>query len=319
MKIGFAGSDEFSLKILAGLCEINIDDFSLDFILTTPGKNRGRGRVFSENPIFTFGRNYNFSIEIFSPQEGFDEKLIKKISNLDYLIVASFGIIFEERILTLPKYGCINVHPSLLPKWRGAAPIQRAIEAGEKITGVSIMKMVPELDAGPIWDMVPQKIETNDNYNTLEIKLAEISKQMLYRFFKTKLENISYTPQDHRKATYAKKIASNEMEIDWSLSAAEIARKIHAFYPKTCAFTVLNNQRIKIGIVEILENSSDNKTVAGTLAIVKNKKKSSLIIHCGVGSLKINLLQKAGGSWLEANAFINGFKSTDAILSVSSG
>ena len=166
------------------------------------------------------------------------------------MIVASFGYILSESILSLPKHGCINVHPSILPKWRGAAPIQRAIEAGDKVTGVSIMKMALNLDAGPIWSIVEQEIDKNDTYVDLEAKLAKISLQMLQKFLKTPYDKITYNPQNERKATYAKKIIPNELKIDWTRPAVEIVRKINAFYPKPCTYTYLNGQRLKFGKAE---------------------------------------------------------------------
>ena len=174
------------------------------------------------------------------------DSLKDRISNLDYLIVASFGYILGESILSLPKHGCINVHPSLLPKWRGAAPIQRAIEAGDKVTGVSIMKMALNLDAGPIWSIVEQEIDKNDTYVDLEAKLAKVSLQMLQKFLKTPYDKITYNPQNEKKATYAKKIIPNELKIDWTRPAVEIVRKINAFYPKPCTYTYLNGQRLKV-------------------------------------------------------------------------
>ena len=198
-----------------------------------------------------------------------------RISNLDYLIVASFGYILNESILSLPKFGCINVHPSLLPKWRGAAPIQRAIEAGDKVTGVSIMKMVWNLDAGPTWSIVEQEIDENDTYVDLEAKLAKVSLQMLRKFLKTPYDKITYNPQNEKKATYAKKIIPNELKIDWTRPAVETVRKINAFYPKPCTYTHLNGQRLKFGKAEVLEHQNFIKKAPGTLLVSKDKKK-----HC---------------------------------------
>ena len=165
MNIGFAGSDNFSLKILSGLTEIIADgSLNLSLVLTIPAKNQGRGKILTETPISSFSKKNNYFIGTIAPGTRITDFLQDRISSLDYLIVASFGYILDEGILSLPKNGCINVHPSLLPKWRGAAPIQRAIEAGDKVTGVSIMKMVLNLDAGPVWSILEQKIEKNDTY-----------------------------------------------------------------------------------------------------------------------------------------------------------
>ncbi len=315
MNIGFAGSDNFSLKILSGLTEIIADGgLRIPLVLTIPAKKQGRGKILTETPIYSFSKKNNFSIETISSSRHVVDSLTDRISNLDYLIVASFGCILNEPILSSPKYGCINVHPSLLPKWRGAAPIQRAIEAGDKVTGVSIMKMALNLDAGPVWSVVEKAIDENDTYADMEVKLAKVSLQMLERFLKTPRDKITYSPQNERKATYANKIIPNELKIDWTRPAVEIVRKINAFYPKPCAHTYLNGQRLKLGKAEILENQKFINKDAGTLLVWKDKKEALLAVYCGSGMLKINLLQKASGKWIDAKSFVDGFKHPGEIV-----
>ena len=315
MNIGFAGSDNFSLKILSGLTEIIANgSSSISLVLTIPAKNKGRGKILTETPISSFSKKNNFVIETIVSGRQVVDSLKDKISDLDYLIVASFGYILSQSILSLPKHGCINVHPSILPKWRGAAPIQRAIEAGDKVTGVSIIKMASNLDAGPIWGIVEQEIDKNDTYIDLEAKLAKISLQMLQKFLSTPYDRIIYNAQDEKIATYAKKIIPNELKIDWTRPAIEIVRKINAFYPKPCAYTHLNGQRVKFGKAEVLEHKNFIKKAPGTLIVSKEKKKPLLAIHCGSGILKINLIQKENGKWIDAKSFINGFTSTREIV-----
>ena len=311
MNIGFAGSDDFSLKILSGLTEMTADgSFNLSLVLTMPARHRGRGQILADNPIYLFSKKNNFFVETVAPDEPVVNSLEDRISNLDYLIVASFGYILNESTLSLPKFGCINVHPSLLPKWRGAAPIQRAIEAGDKVTGVSIIKMASNLDAGPIWGIVEQEINTNDTYIDLEAKLAKISLQMLQKFLTTPHDKITYNPQNEKQATYAKKIISNELKIDWTRPSVEIVRKINAFYPKPCTYTYLKDQRLKFGKAEVLEHKKFIRRAPGTLLVSKDKQETLLAIYCGSGMLKINLIQKESGNWIDAKSFINGFKSS---------
>ena len=315
MNIGFAGSDNFSLKILSGLMKIISDNnLILSLVLTIPPKNQGRGRKFTETPVSTFSKQNNLFIQNIPPGMHVVDSLENRVSKLDYLIVASFGYILNENILSLPKHGCINVHPSLLPKWRGAAPIQRAIEAGDKFTGVSIMKMVSNLDAGPVWSIVKQEIGSNDTYVDLEEKLAQVSLQMLQKFLKTPCNKITYNPQNEKKATYAKKIIPNELKIDWTQAAVEVVRKINAFYPKPCTYTFLNGQRLKLGKAEVLEHPNFIKKSPGTLLVLRDKKQTLLAAHCGSGMLKINLIQKESGKWIEAKSFINGFKCSGEIV-----
>ena len=311
MNIGFAGSDNFSLKILSGLLEIIADsNLILSLVLTLPPKNQGRGKTLTETPVSSFSKKNNLFIQTIAPGRHVVDSLERKISKLDYLIVASFGYILGESILSLPKHGCINVHPSILPKWRGAAPIQRAIEAGDKVTGVSIIKMASKLDAGPIWGIVEQEIDKSDTYIDLEEKLAKVSLQMLQRFLSTPYDKIIYNPQNERKATYAKKIIPNELKIDWTRPAVEIVRKINAFYPKPCTYTYLNDRRLKLGKAEVLERQKVLRKDPGTLLVSKDKKEALLAIYCGSGMLKINLIQKDSGNWVDAKSFINGLKNS---------
>ena len=315
MNIGFAGSDNFSLKILSGLTEIIADgSSSMSLVLTIPAKNHGRGKILTETPISSFGKKNNFFIETIVSGKHVGDSLKDRISDLDYLIVASFGYILGDSILSLPKHGCINVHPSILPRWRGAAPIQRAIEAGDKVTGVSIIKMGSNLDSGPIWSIVKQEIDKNDTYVDLEAKLAKISLQMLQKFLTTPHDKITYNPQNEKQATYAKKIISNELKIDWTRPSVEIVRKINAFYPKPCTYTYLNDRRLKLGKAEVLEHQKFFKKAPGTLLVSKDKKGVLLAVHCGSGVLKINLIQKDSGNWIDAKSFINGFKNSGEIV-----
>ena len=283
-------------------------------MLTIPAKNQGRGKILTESPISSFSKKNNIFIETIVSGRHIADSLKDRISDLDYLIVASFGYILGESILSLPKHGCINVHPSILPKWRGAAPIQRAIEAGDKVTGVSIIKMASNLDAGPIWGIVEQEIDKNDTYADLEAKLAKISLQMLQKFLSIPNEKIIYNPQSEKIATYAKKIIPNELKIDWTRSAVEIVRKINAFYPKPCAYTYLNDRRLKLGKAEVLEHQKFVTKAPGTLLLSKDKKEALLAIYCGSGMLKINLIQKDSGNWIDAKSFINGFKNSGEIV-----
>ena len=174
--------------------------------------------------------------------------------------------------------------------------------------------MVLNLDAGPVWSIVEQEIDRNDTYVDLEAKLAKVSLQMLQKFLKTPCDKITYNPQNEKIATYANKIMPNELNIDWTRAAVEIARKINAFYPKPCTYTFLNGQRIKFGKAEVFEHQKFIRDAPGTLVVSKHKKETLLAVHCGSGMLKINSIQKEGGKWLDAKSFINGFKFSEEIV-----
>ena len=227
---------------------------------------------------------------------------------LDFIVVVAFGQIISEKILNLPKFFSLNVHASLLPKWRGAAPIQRAILNGDEKTGVSIMQVVKELDAGPV--ILQKKIDINltDTAGLIHDKLATLGSEALLESIKLILrEKVSAVPQNHSLSSYALKISKSESKINWAHSAQKINNLIRAFNPWPGAWSnSLENQKIirfKILDVDIVENVTDEVNLNG-VGFCDN----SLIVKCGNGFIKIKKLQKEGKKIMNRQEFLNGNK-----------
>ena len=222
--------------------------------------------------------------------------------------MVAYGKIIPEDIIYLPKYYTINIHASLLPRWRGAAPVHRAILSGDSETGVSIMKVEKKLDSGPVFTRSRIKIGKNDSTEIIYKQIVSKGKPLLLQTLndvvdgKYKLEE-----QDQKKVTYANKIEKNEAKIDWDKSASEILLKIRAFYPTPGAWTYLNNgKRVRILIAKVFPKSQDYSNKEQNLSLVKD----DLIIKCGEGYLAITLLQVEGKVPVKAKEFVNGYKTS---------
>lgn len=244
--------------------------------------------------------------------------LIKKIKNLkpDLAIIAAYGKILPKEILEIPRLGFINVHPSLLPKYRGASPIQYAILNGEKETGVTIMKIDEEMDHGPVLAYGKWLIANGDNYESLSKKLAELGAELLIKILPDYISGkIKVTPQEHDKATYTKIIKKKDGKIDWTNSAVEIERMTRAYYPWPSAWTLLQqvtsdkkqvSKIIKIIEAETMLQYSDVlKYLPGKVFLTDKKE---MAVKCGQDILIIKKIQLEGGKILAAKDFLNGHK-----------
>ena len=298
LKVVFMGTPEFALPGLQSIYK----NFNLIGCFTQPSRPSGRGQKISHSPVKNFCIKNN--IPIFTPENFKEEKEINHLKkmNCDILVVAAYGIILPEEILSIPKFGALNIHASLLPRWRGAAPIQRAILSGDKETGITIMQMNKKLDAGAI--VLQKKIEIKEKNTSQEIhdELAKIGGKLINGALKIlqKEKKIKTTPQDETSATYAKKISTDEAKINWNKNGKDILRQIKAFNPVPGAWFTANNERIKIFDADI--SSSNNKPVG--LILDKN-----FSISCGNGDI-INpkILQRSGKSQMDINTFIRGFR-----------
>ena len=248
-------------------------------------------------------KNKNFciknNISVFTPENFKEEKEINLIKKMecDILVVAAYGIILPEKILSIPKFGALNIHASLLPRWRGAAPIQRAILAGDKKTGITIIQMNENLDAGEIILQKEIVIKEKNTAQEIHDQLAKTGSSLINKVLKKleKNQKIESIPQNEGKVTYAKKIAVEETKINWNKSGKEILRQIKAFG----AWFVINKQRIKIFDADI--SSMKNKSPG--LIVDKN-----FSISCGNGDIiKPTILQKSGAAKMDIYTFLRGF------------
>ena len=217
--------------------------------------------------------------------------------NLDIIIVVAYGLILPEEVINLPKLGCFNVHASLLPRWRGAAPIQRAMIEGDQTTGVTIMKMDKGLDTGDIGLQKEIKIE-QQNYSELEKELANEGAELLINFIDRLDGSIQFAKQNDTHACYAKKIQKQEALIDWTENAEKINRRINAYNPSPCAWFSLNNKRIKILKAEVIHEK-------GEAGKIMNEE---FLIGCGINSIRPLLLRVEGKQDCTINDFLLGHK-----------
>ena len=266
-------------------------------VYTSPAKKANRGMKLSISPVAEFAETEN--IEISSPPSISSSEELKKLQemNLDMIIVVAYGLILPEEVINLPKLGCFNVHASLLPRWRGAAPIQRAMIEGDQTTGVTIMKMDKGLDTGDIGLQKEIKIE-QQNYSELEKELANEGAELLINFIDRLDGSIQFAKQNDTHACYAKKIQKQEALIDWTENAEKINRRINAYNPSPCAWFSLNNKRIKILKAEVIHEK-------GEAGKIMNEE---FLIGCGINSIRPLLLRVEGKQDCTINDFLLGHK-----------
>ncbi|CAB1277298.1 methionyl-tRNA formyltransferase [Candidatus Nitrosacidococcus tergens] len=298
LKIFFAGTPEFAAIILQRIIE---SDYRVYGIYTQPDRPSGRGQRLTPSPVKKVGITHN--IPIYQPKTLKDKSIQDQFKALtpDILIVAAYGLILPLSILNTPLLGCINVHASLLPRWRGAAPIQRALLAGDKETGVSIMKMDVGLDTGSVIRMNTYAIQKTDTAATIHDHLAELGAESLLACLPMQVENkCSYTPQNEAQACYAPKITKEEAFLNWNQSAVLLDRKVRAFNPWPVAKIQIQDQVLKVWEATVLENS--RLTPPGTIL---RADKLGIDIATGEGILRLLKIQPAGKRVMAAQDYIN--------------
>ena len=293
LKIGFMGTPSFAVPILKSLIK---DNYHIEFVYTQSGRPAGRGLRKKNSEIYDVAKTNNINIRV---PEKLDHEEINFISNkeIDIIIVAAYGLILPERILKIPKYGCLNVHASLLPKWRGAAPIQRSIMAGDKKTGISYMLMDKGLDTGPVILQKETEIGENDNFLIVHDSLSLIASQTIsetiLRFIEGKLAT---KEQNNDIASYADKIEKHETKIDWNLTAKEIRNLIYSLSPLPGAWTITKEgKRLKILSAQIEETK-------GEIAVLGKNQ----ILGCGQSSLKIREVKPEGKKVMLFDDYLRG-------------
>ena len=249
-KIVFMGTSYFAVPILKSLYQ---NGYPISVVYTQPPKKSNRGQKLNKSPINLFSEN--ISLKIRTPQvlkNNKEETLYLSELKPDLIVVVSYGQIIPKNMLKIPKKGFLNVHASLLPKWRGAAPIQRAIMNLDKETGISMMKINENLDEGPVCDQYSLEISNNVNSEELSEKLSLLASEKILDVLDNIYDDhIKFKDQDHSKATYAKKIKKNEGEINWNDQAVKIIGKINGLFPSPGAFFIFNGERYKILKAEI--------------------------------------------------------------------
>ena len=294
-KIVFMGTSNFAVPILKSLYQ---NGYPISVVYTQPPKKSNRGLKLSKSPINLFAEN--ITLDIRTPQSlknNNEEELFLNELKPDIILVVSFGQMIPKNLLNIPKYGFLNIHASLLPKLRGAAPIQRSIMNRDKESGISIMKINENLDEGPVCNQYSLKISEKMNAEELSEKLSLIaSEKILYILDNIYDGNLEFKDQDHSKATYAKKIQKLEGKIDWNENADNIIGKINGLYPYPGAFFSFNGERYKILKAE--KSSTTGKP--GDIA------SENFEVCCGAGSIKVLSIQREGKRVQQINEFLLG-------------
>lgn len=300
MNVGFAGTPAFAATVLAALLDAG---FHVPLVLTQPDRPRGRGLRHEASAVKRLALERGVPVEQPATLNAKPTREMLIAAGLDLLVVAAYGLLLPQTILDAPREGCINVHASLLPRWRGAAPIQRAILAGDEITGVTIMQMDAGLDTGPIIDAARIAIDVRESAGTLEAKLAVAGAQTLIgalaRFDQGK--SVPRTPQPPTGITIAPKIRGEEAAIDWHRPAESIDRQVRAFDPVPGAYASIDGRLVKLWRAEPVA------LAAGALpGSVVDAHASGIVVACGTGALSLSELQLAGGRRMSAGAFLAG-------------
>jgi methionyl-tRNA formyltransferase len=302
IKTIFIGTPEFAERIFRKIYPALRDKFEIIAVITAEDKPVGRKQILTPSPVKKWAVENN--LPILQPDKIRKPEWIEKIKELkpDLIILTAYGQIIPKEILDLPKYKALNIHPSLLPCWRGASPIQAVILNGDKETGVTIILMDEEMDHGPILENTKIQIPNSQTYKELSDKLADLAAELLIKTLPDWIEGkIKAQPQDHSKATFCKLIKKEDGKIDWHKSAEEIERQIRAFSDWPESYTSFNGKQLKIIDTDAINKKTDKKI--GEVFLVDNK---NLAVQTGQDILIIELIQLEGKKPMSARDFLNG-------------
>ena len=300
-KVAFAGTSAFALPSLEALA--SHASVEVVAVYTRPDRPAGRGRKLTPSPVKT--RADTLGIPVCQPRELCAARAGEALALLapDLVVVAAYGLILPPAVLAVPARGCVNVHGSLLPRWRGAAPVQRAIEAGDAVTGVSLMRMEAGLDSGPVFARSEVAVAERETGGSLHDKLAVAGGRLLQDRLGDILDGtLPAVDQDPEQVTYAAKLTRDEAPVDWNRPAAEIARRIRAFNPWPVASTAFRGERLRLLMAWEETGIGERKTPGEVL----DTDGEGIVIACGQGAIRVDRLQKAGARAMGARDFLNG-------------
>ncbi|MBD9392957.1 methionyl-tRNA formyltransferase [Acidovorax sp. ACV01] len=310
MRVIFAGTPEFARVALERLLAA---EFTVPLVLTQPDRPAGRGMKLQASPVkqcalehgIPVAQPRSLRLDGKYPDDATAARDALRSAQADVMVVAAYGLILPQWVLDLPAQGCLNIHASLLPRWRGAAPIHRAIESGDAETGVTIMQMDAGLDTGAMLLMERLAIAPTDTTAALHDRLATLGGRMIVEALElAACGGLKAVPQPTEGITYAHKIEKAESTIDWSLPARVIGQRIRAFDPFPGASTECAGETIKIWNYEIDSNKSNTDKRHGQILSVDS---DGVVVACGEGALRLTTLQRAGGKRLAAADFLRGF------------
>ena len=295
MRVIFMGSPAFAVPALQTL---HAAGHEIVCVYSQPPRPQGRGHKLTNTAVHDAALKLGLQVRTPASLKPADEVEAFQALNADVAVVAAYGLILRTNILTAPTFGCINIHGSILPRWRGAAPVQRAIQAGDAETGVTIMQMDVGLDTGPMLLLEKMPIMANDTTQSVMDKMAQLGARMIVHTLAELQENeLQPQIQPDEGIEYAHKIAKSEGLIDWTQSALQIERTLRAFTPWPGVWTEINGERVRLIAVKITDDVGLLGTVVAT----------PLVIACGQGALRVTQLQRPGRGPQSVTDFLNGF------------
>ena len=304
MRIVFAGTPKFAVKSLSVL---NQSEHEVVAVYCQPDRPKGRGKVLTACPVKIFAEENN--LLVIQPEDFKDKQSQTQLAllNPDVMVVAAYGQILPKAVLEIPKLGCLNIHASLLPRWRGAAPIERAILEGDRETGISIMKMNEGLDTGDI--MLDKKcmISNHETAQTLHDTLSNIGANAILETLNM-LPTLKARPQQNNEATYAEKVTKDEAQIDWHQSAEKISRVIRAFNPRPIAYTNAIAKQFKNRVLRIIEAEIVNRQTTNSPGEVIKYDKDVCYIATSNGVINLKKVQLSGKNKVSIKDFNNAYQ-----------
>lgn len=312
LRIVYAGTPDFAVPALADLCAASHRVLA---VYTQPDRPAGRGRVLTASPVKAYALTQGLPVE--QPVNFRDAAVIAQLRSYapDVMVVAAYGLILPQAVLDIPRFGCINIHGSLLPRWRGAAPIQRAILAGDAATGVTIMCMEAGLDTGPMLSKQGFAIGAHDTAAEVHDRLATLGSCLLLDVLNDLPSALSHAQaQPEAGVTYASKLSKEEARLDWSQSAVQLDRQVRAFNPWPIAETRLQGEQLRVWRAQPLE--APHSSIPGT---VLRADATGIQVACGSGILNLTQVQQAGRKALAASDFIKSHSLTGVQLGAATG
>ena len=304
MRIIFAGTPDFAV---AALSKIHNSNHQVVAVYCQPDRPKGRGKVLTSCPV----KNYALEnkLPVIQPEDFSNEQNLKKLISLkpELIVVAAYGQILSREVLEVPQFGCLNIHASLLPRWRGAAPIERAILAGDQETGISIMQMNEGLDTGDILLTRKLPISNFETSGSLTESLSIMGGDLIVDVL-DQLPDLNLKSQDHSKAVYAQKIVKTEAWIDWNQSAENISLMVRAFNPRPIAQSNAYAKEFKDKVIRIIEAEAISKESNKSPGIVIEQNKEVCFIATGTGILSLKRVQLAGKNVVSIKDFNNAYQ-----------
>jgi len=310
----FAGTPGFARAVLRALVQAGMAPV---LVLTQPDRPAGRGRKLTESPVKRYATEQG--IRVRQPDTLKQPSLLAELHGLEpgAIVVAAYGLLFPPEILALPAHGCINVHASLLPRWRGAAPVQAAILNGDRETGISLMHMEEGLDTGPVYVQRPLAIQAGETAGSLQDRLAVLGGEVLTAHLPAILEGRMETlPQDDRLATFAGKIDKDATRLDFRRQASELERRVRAYNPEPGAWFMLDGERVKCWAAETVAAAASRGSDPAPAGTITASGRHGIDVACGQGILRLLELQRPGRGRVNASQFSGRNTAPGTLLSV---